>query len=172
MFLVKWLVIVGVAIESLCTVCLFVFDERISDAQQSKIIALETRIAPRFISGDMRNRIADKMKPFAGQEYIGLVASDVADAWDLWREISLTLELAGWNTAFSAIPFGIDSTAAATARDGIIAPSPTCSRTQCPAGYRIEWREPWRVFRAEPKRASERVGVNSDCILSEKGPLI
>jgi hypothetical protein len=41
------LVIGGIAVESLCTVSLFVFDERISFAQQSKIIELETQIAPR-----------------------------------------------------------------------------------------------------------------------------
>jgi hypothetical protein len=41
--LANWLVIVGVVIESVCTVCLFVFDEGISGAQQSKIIALETK---------------------------------------------------------------------------------------------------------------------------------
>jgi hypothetical protein len=38
-----WLVVAGVAIESLCTVMLFVTDERISQAQQDKIIALSAR---------------------------------------------------------------------------------------------------------------------------------
>src|SRR5260370_3485631 len=36
------------------------------------------------------------MKEFGGQQYFGMVASDMADAWDIWREISLSLELAGW----------------------------------------------------------------------------
>jgi hypothetical protein len=45
-----WLVLGGIAVESLCTVLLFVFDERVSGAQQSKIIALETRIAPRILT--------------------------------------------------------------------------------------------------------------------------
>ena len=40
----KWLVIWGVAVESLCTIALFVFDERISNAQESKIINLEGKI--------------------------------------------------------------------------------------------------------------------------------
>jgi hypothetical protein len=31
----KWLVIGGVAVEAVCTVCLFVFDERISGSQQN-----------------------------------------------------------------------------------------------------------------------------------------
>lgn len=48
----KWslanvLVIGGVAIEAICTFLLFGFDEGISAAQQSKIVTLETRLAPR-----------------------------------------------------------------------------------------------------------------------------
>ena len=52
--------------------------------------------APRAISPDQRNRIAEKMKQFAGQEYTGLIGSGVADAGDLWREIGLSLDSAGW----------------------------------------------------------------------------
>jgi hypothetical protein len=44
------LVIWGIVAETLCSIILFTFDEGISSAQQSKIIALETRIAPRVIS--------------------------------------------------------------------------------------------------------------------------
>jgi hypothetical protein len=91
------LVIWGVVAETLCSLALFTFDEGISGAQQSKIIALETRLAPRFISEESRNRIAMKMKQFSGQEYSGMVASDVGDAWDLWREISGALDSAGWH---------------------------------------------------------------------------
>jgi hypothetical protein len=47
-----WCVIVGVAIEAVCTITLFVFDEGISSAQQSKIIALETRLAPRVLTSE------------------------------------------------------------------------------------------------------------------------
>jgi hypothetical protein len=52
-----WLVIVGVAIESLCTVSLFVVDERVSNAQQSKIIALEQDAAPRTLDKDQYNSL-------------------------------------------------------------------------------------------------------------------
>jgi hypothetical protein len=45
-----WLVIGGVAVEALCMVSLFAFDEAISSAQQEKIIALETKLAPRTLS--------------------------------------------------------------------------------------------------------------------------
>jgi hypothetical protein len=41
----KWLVIGGVAIESICTVCLFVFDEGISRSQQTRIEAQQSKIA-------------------------------------------------------------------------------------------------------------------------------
>ena len=59
-------------------------------------LALEKFKRPRSISAEQRNAIAESMKQFAGQLYFGMVASDVADAWDIWREISLSLELAGW----------------------------------------------------------------------------
>ena len=65
---------------------------RVAEAQ----LALEKFKAPRTITVEQRNRIAGQMKQFAGQQYFGMVASDVADAWDIWREVSLSLELAGW----------------------------------------------------------------------------
>src|ERR1041385_5076163 len=60
-----WLVLGGVAAESLCTLLLFVVDERISDAQLSKIIALETRLAPSVISDDEQQRMVKLLKPYA-----------------------------------------------------------------------------------------------------------
>jgi hypothetical protein len=69
----------------------------ISQVQKIEIIALETRIAPRFISVDARNRIAEEMKRFQGQEYSGMVASDVDDAWGIWREICTALDSANWH---------------------------------------------------------------------------
>ena len=59
-------------------------------------VALEKYKAPRSISQEQRDRITEQMKKFAGQEYFGMVASGSADAWDVWREVSLSLELAGW----------------------------------------------------------------------------
>jgi hypothetical protein len=59
-------------------------------------VSLEKFKAPRAISPEQRNRIAEEMKKFAGQEYFGMVASGSPDAWDIWREISLSLEIAGW----------------------------------------------------------------------------
>jgi hypothetical protein len=39
-----WLVVVGIGFEAVCTIFLFVFDEGISNAQQDKIITLETKL--------------------------------------------------------------------------------------------------------------------------------
>jgi hypothetical protein len=52
--------------------------------------------APREISPEEQNRITEKMKEFAGQEYAGLVAPGVGDAWLLWERIASSLDHAGW----------------------------------------------------------------------------
>jgi len=64
-----WLVIGGVAIEALCTIFLFVFDEGISNAQQEKIIALERRLASRGLSPDQIVKIREKLVPFSGTSF-------------------------------------------------------------------------------------------------------
>jgi hypothetical protein len=61
-------VFVGVVIEAACTLALFGFDEGISGAQQSKIIALETRIAPRVLTTAQCQGIVDSLGPFAGKK--------------------------------------------------------------------------------------------------------
>jgi hypothetical protein len=63
------LVIAGVVVEALCTICLFAFDEGISNAQQSKIIALETKIASRDLSPEQEKSIAAKIKEFSGMHF-------------------------------------------------------------------------------------------------------
>jgi hypothetical protein len=59
-------------------------------------LALEKFKAAREIPPEQRARIAEKLKQFSGQEFIGLVATSVGDAWGLWQRINLTLEMAGW----------------------------------------------------------------------------
>jgi len=77
-------------------------DQLRKDTAEATARALEAQLElekfkkPRSISPEQRNRLADSMKEFEGQQYFGMVASDVPDAWDVWREISLSLELAGW----------------------------------------------------------------------------
>jgi hypothetical protein len=55
-----WLVVVGVAIESLCTVALFITDERIS-------LALETEIAPRLLTAERGNELIALFEKFPGR---------------------------------------------------------------------------------------------------------
>jgi len=90
----KWLVIWGVVVESFCTVALFVFDERISNAQQSKIIALETRIAARHLDEDQRSIIAKALRNFPSPEFDLCVTPGVEE--DFVTELRETLVAGGW----------------------------------------------------------------------------
>jgi hypothetical protein len=96
-----WLVVLGVAIESVCTIGLFVVDERISGAQQSKIgaqnreiIELEKRIAPREINKDERAIIADLLRPFGAIPFDLCITPGVEDSFI--HDIENTLAMAGW----------------------------------------------------------------------------
>jgi hypothetical protein len=62
-------VIVGVIVEAVCTITLFVFDEGISNAQQEKIIVLERRIAPRNLSPSQQKEIADSLREFSDVQF-------------------------------------------------------------------------------------------------------
>jgi hypothetical protein len=104
----KWsfamlLVVIGVTIEAIFTIALFIYDEGISHEQQAiiryqndKIITLETRLAPRSFSAEQQREISAKLKPFAGQHFSGQVASSVPDAWPLWLLLEAALRGAGW----------------------------------------------------------------------------
>jgi hypothetical protein len=100
-------VIVALAVELVSGRLAKRFERQIDAARELQIAELKKETsaaqlelaklkAPRAISPEQRVRISELMHEFAGQEYWGMVASDVADAWDLWREISLALDLAGW----------------------------------------------------------------------------
>jgi hypothetical protein len=62
-----WLIVVGIAVEAVCTIFLFVFDEGISSAQQSKIISLENRLAGRSLTAEQQEALKRRMTPFAKQ---------------------------------------------------------------------------------------------------------
>jgi hypothetical protein len=64
-----WLVISGVFVESLCTICLFVVDERISDGQNAKIITLESRLSARTLSDSDIDHLQVALRKFAGQRF-------------------------------------------------------------------------------------------------------
>jgi hypothetical protein len=74
--LATWMVLGGIAVESLCTVLLFVFDERVSARQDSiisgqnkEIISLQKRLAARTLSDDQLEGIANKLRPFGVQHF-------------------------------------------------------------------------------------------------------
>jgi hypothetical protein len=77
-----WLVIVGVAVESVCTICLFAIDERISGTQQSTIIGLDKEIAPRRLSDEQQKQLGQWLTPFAGKTArVSSYALDFEAAW-------------------------------------------------------------------------------------------
>lgn len=87
-----WFVVVGVAVESLCTIALFCVDERISGAQQSKIIALESA---RRLNPESAQRVIEKLKPYAGTKFASLVMPD-SECLNLLTQIEEILPKAGW----------------------------------------------------------------------------
>jgi hypothetical protein len=88
------LIIAGVVIEAACTIFLFVFDEGISSAQQSKIIALETKLAPRTLSDSEVAEIAATLHRFSAPEFT--IGSYGGEAAALAARLRTLLEKAGW----------------------------------------------------------------------------
>jgi hypothetical protein len=74
----KWLVLGGIAVESLCTVILFVFDEGISREQQSTI---EQLVRHRRLSPAQKERIASAVKSFSSTTFVTVTVPD-AEPWD------------------------------------------------------------------------------------------
>jgi hypothetical protein len=90
------LVIVGIAAETIFSLGLFAFDESISHSQQDKIIALETKLAPRSLSALDIADIGKHLAAYAGQKYLGSVSAGVADGCPLWGQINAALSVARW----------------------------------------------------------------------------
>ncbi len=70
-------------------------EEAKADAAKAKL-ALERFKAPRSLSPEQQGQIIDAVKGFAGQQFAGLVAGSVTDAWPLWAELHKILSAAGW----------------------------------------------------------------------------
>lgn len=88
------LVLGGCVISVFATVGLLIFDEGISRQQQSKIIELETRIAPRKLSAKQQSKIADAIRPF-GKKLFDLGITPGAEVLFLYQ-IKEALEAGGW----------------------------------------------------------------------------
>jgi hypothetical protein len=92
-----WLVIGGVAIEALCTIVLFVFDEGISGAQQDKIIALESRLAARTLTVEQQHSIASAVSKFPGITFEISTYRHNTEAISLSKQIMFSLNEAKWD---------------------------------------------------------------------------
>jgi hypothetical protein len=91
------LVIGGVAIEAVCTLLLFGFDEGISDAQQSKIIALESRLAARTLTVEQQRAITSAIDKFSGITFEISTYRHNAEAIALSKQIQSSLNDANWD---------------------------------------------------------------------------
>lgn len=93
-----WAIIAGVTVEALCTIMLFTFDERISNAQQAKIIALEARLAPRWITDEQKDKIVSNLKQFKDVSIdIWLLHAPSQDAAPLADRLLAVLNDAKWS---------------------------------------------------------------------------
>jgi hypothetical protein len=91
-----WAVIVGVAVEAACTITLFVFDEGISNVQQEKIVALETRLAFRSLSDEQFDDVVEQMTPFKGQQFQIVTYWKNPEAVAIMARIYEAITKAGW----------------------------------------------------------------------------
>jgi hypothetical protein len=98
----KWLVIGGVAVEAVCTVSLFVFDERISGEQQSKIIVLETTLSPRVVEQAKAGAVLAK---FPDMKFIIFSNSDSEPQRAAAQIRFLLKAVAGWQKLSVSFPF-------------------------------------------------------------------
>jgi hypothetical protein len=90
------LVLLGVVVEAICTIFLFVIDEGISRAQQSTIIALENRLAARSLSDVQAADITERLKSFSLLTFQIIPYWDDKESKDIADRIDLILEGVGW----------------------------------------------------------------------------
>lgn len=79
------LIVGGIVIEAICTIFLFVFDEGISGAQQSKIIALERRLAQRSLDDATQDKLVRALEKYDQTPWDLSVTPDA--------ELSFTLQI-------------------------------------------------------------------------------
>jgi hypothetical protein len=111
--LARNLVIWGIIAETVCSLSLFTFDEGISYVQQARIIALETRLAPRNISTGQEADIGRRLTQFAGKRIsvVSYVLDVEADA--LCKQIMHAIELGQlipYDLRATKVPYGPPAT--------------------------------------------------------------
>jgi hypothetical protein len=108
------LVVVGVGVESICTIGLFGFDERISKAQQSvieaqrsEIISLEKRLAFRSLTDEQFSDLVDQVKGTGAQTFQVITYWRDEEALAIANRVADALIKAGWTIdqpkAFTAL---------------------------------------------------------------------
>jgi hypothetical protein len=96
-----WGVIAGVVVEAACTITLFAFDEGISNAQQDKIVNLETRLASRSLSDLQIEAVAKRLEPFAGQKFALITYWNNPESYALTNRVFEALKKANWELDLS-----------------------------------------------------------------------
>jgi hypothetical protein len=105
-----WLVLGGIAVESLCTVFLFAFDESISSKQQStiesqqstittqntRIISLQKRLAARTLSDEQVEAIGARLKNFSPQTLQIIPYWQNRESKEIADRIATALGRVGW----------------------------------------------------------------------------
>jgi len=92
-----WSVALGVAIEAVCTLSLFVVDERISSAQQTKILTLEAQEMDRSLDRGEQTRLTDAMSTYGGNIQVGfLVYKNDVEAYFFASQLRDSLGAARW----------------------------------------------------------------------------
>ena len=94
------LVLGGCVFSVVATVLLLIFDEGISRAQQSTIIALETRLAPRELTPKQQDAFKAAVEPYSGQQYMVSVAFG-GEPGALMCTLNMLLKDAGRVTKFN-----------------------------------------------------------------------
>ena len=85
----------GIIVETLCSALLFVWDANFIGEQNDKIIALETRLAPRDLSPEQQSTIARAVNEFSGTLF-DLAATHEKEPLNLLDEIEVSLIKARW----------------------------------------------------------------------------
>jgi hypothetical protein len=112
------MVIGGILFGIMLTLGLFVFDEGISTAQQSridfqqstirtqndKIIELEKRLQPRTLSKERQQFVTASTERFGGQKYRVAISPSADDGLLFWKSLYEALNAAGWIYVLPAGP--------------------------------------------------------------------
>jgi hypothetical protein len=129
-----WAVIVGVAIEAVCTITLFVFDEGISGKQQEKIIALESRLAARTLTTEQQRAIASAVAKFSSITFELSTYRHNVESIELSKQILSSLNNAQWDFVdIYSEPIGVVAGIFVTANSSICDEKGACSANTPPA---------------------------------------